>query len=152
MSETPPPPPTGGDPSEPPQPQQQPQGWQPSWQPGIPTPAPAPAHAYDQSPQVPYGAPQYPPGYGPVLPDHPQANVVLVLGILGIVVCPVVAPVAWVMGNRVVREIDASGGAVGGRSNANVGRVLGLVITVLTIVVVTLGVLGVAVYVATGAA
>ena len=31
------------------------------------------------------------------------------------------------MGNQVIREIDASGGAVGGRSNANVGRILGIV-------------------------
>ncbi|WP_293784758.1 DUF4190 domain-containing protein [uncultured Aeromicrobium sp.] len=62
---------------------------------------------------------------------HPQATVVLILGILGIVVCSVLAPVAWVMGNRAVREIDASPQPVGGRGEANAGRILGIVGTVL---------------------
>ena len=52
---------------------------------------------------------------------------VLILGIVGIVVCGVVAPVAWVMGNRVVAEIDASNGQIGGRSTANAGRICGIV-------------------------
>ena len=102
-------------------------------------------------PQVPYGAPM-PPGYGPVPPDHPQATTVLILGIVSIVVCGVVAPIAWVMGNRVVREIDASGGALGGRSNANVGRILGIVVTVLMIATFALGVLGLIVFIAVGSA
>jgi len=76
-------------------------------------------------PGPPYGAPQYAGGYVP--PDHPQASTVLVLGILGIAVCGVVGPFAWVMGNRVIREIDASGGQLGGRSNANAGRIMGMV-------------------------
>ena len=87
-----------------------------------------------QQPQVPYGGPQHPGAYGPVLPDHPQATTVLILGLLGAVACAVLAPVAWVMGNRVVKEIDASGGTIGGRSTANVGRILGIIWTVLMIV------------------
>ena len=51
----------------------------------------------------------------------------LILGIVGLVVCQVVSPFAWVMGNRVVAEIDASNGQLGGRSNANAGRILGIV-------------------------
>lgn len=79
---------------------------------------------------------QYPtapqPGY-PAMPpaNHPQATTVLVLGILGLVVCGILAPIAWVMGNRVVAEIDASGGTMGGRENANIGRILGIIGTVL---------------------
>jgi hypothetical protein len=42
-----------------------------------------------------------------------------------------VSPFAWVMGNRVVREIDAARGAVGGRSTADAGRVCGIIGTVL---------------------
>ena len=80
--------------------------------------------------QPPYGAPRY---AGPP-PNHAQATTVLVLGILSVVVCQVVGPFAWVMGNRVVREIDASNGALGGRTEANVGRILGLVATVLIVV------------------
>lgn len=72
---------------------------------------------------------QQPPYFVP--PNHPQATTVLVLGILGIVVCGVLGPFAWTMGNRVVAEIDASGGRVGGRTEANVGRILGIVATAL---------------------
>ena len=140
MSETPPPPPSGGDPNQPPPttpyPQQPaPQGWQPGWQPSWqPTTGGPPAgqNAYGQAPnpQVPYGAPQLP-AYGSLAPDHPKATMVLVLGILGIVLCGLIAPFAWVMGNQVIREIDASGGAIGGRSNANAGRICGIVGTIL---------------------
>ena len=55
----------------------------------------------------------------------------LILGIVGLVVCQVVSPFAWVMGNRVIAEIDASNGQLGGRSNANAGRILGIVGTAL---------------------
>lgn len=80
-------------------------------------------------------APQ--PGYGPVPPaNHPQATTVLVLGIVGLVVCGVCAPIAWVMGNRVVAEIDAAGGTVGGRDQANIGRILGIVGTVVIILAI----------------
>jgi hypothetical protein len=161
MSQTPPPPPAGGDPEQPPPTtpySQQPgaQGWQPgwqeSWQPTTSGPTPTagqPAYGQPPSPQVPYGAPQYPGGYGPVLPDHPQATTVLILGILGVVVCPLTAPFAWVMGNRVLKEVDASGGTLGGRSTANVGRILGIVWSCLMIAGVLLTLLGVVVFLLT---
>ncbi len=79
--------------------------------------------------------PFFPPASGP--PDHPKAMTALVLGIIGmasILMCCglglFLSPFAWVMGSRVVREIDASGGAQGGRGNANIGRILGIVGTV----------------------
>jgi uncharacterized membrane protein YjgN (DUF898 family) len=75
-----------------------------------------------------YGAPPFG-GYVP--PDHHQAVTVLILGILGLVLCQVISPFAWVMGNRVVREIDASNGQVGGRGTANAGRICGIVGTFL---------------------
>lgn len=90
----------------------------------------------DPAPPPPgYGAPP-PPGYGAPPPagyavDHPQTTTVLVLGILGVVLCQVVAPFAWVMGRRVLREIDASGGRIGGRGPAQAGYVLGIVGTVM---------------------
>jgi hypothetical protein len=66
----------------------------------------------------PYGQYQY--GQQPFPPrDHQQATTVLVLGILGLVLCQVISPIAWVMGNRVVGEIDAARGQLGGRSAAN---------------------------------
>jgi uncharacterized membrane protein YjgN (DUF898 family) len=95
-------------------------------------------------PPPPYGAPQ-PPAYGPMAPDHPKATTVLVLGILGLVVCGVLAPFAWVMGNQVLREIDASGGTLGGRSNANAGRICGIIGTMLLGVAVVITVAAVAI-------
>lgn len=78
-----------------------------------------------------YGYPGYP-GYGPPQ-DHPQATTILVLGIIGLVFCQLCAPFAWVMGKKALNEIDASGGAIGGRSNVMVGYVLGIIGSVLVI-------------------
>ena len=66
-------------------------------------------------------------------PDHPQATTALVLGILGLVLCGVLAPFAWQMGNRVLREIDASQGQLGGRSSASAGRIMGIIGTALLV-------------------
>ena len=76
-----------------------------------------------------YSAPP-PPSYQPA-PNHPQAMTVLIIGILGLVLCQLLGPFAWTMGNRVVAEIDASGGAYAGRDQANIGRILGIVGTAL---------------------
>lgn len=85
--------------------------------------------SYPQGPGVPYGPP----------PDHPRSMLALILGIISIVLClPVVGPFAWIIGRKAVREIDASGGTVGGRSQAMVGYVLGLIATILLILGVVL--------------
>jgi hypothetical protein len=87
--------------------------------------------------------PSYAPPPAGSAPDHPQATLALVLGILGLVLCGILAPFAWVIGGRAVRDIDASGGAVGGRGSANAGRILGIVGSILLgiSVIVLLGVL-----------
>jgi len=91
----------------------------------------------------PYGGyPAQPYAYPPR--DHPSSTTVLVLGILGLVVCQVLSPFAWVMGNRVVREIDASAGRLGGRSMANAGRICGIIGTILIGVGLLFGVLALA--------
>ena len=86
---------------------------------------------------APYGQPNPygQPAYG-VVQDHPQATLILVLGIIGLVTCQILGPFAWVMGNRVVAEIDASNGAIGGRSTANAGRICGIVASILLILTV----------------
>lgn len=89
--------------------QQQAQGQQP----------PYPPHGYPAHGQVQYA------------PDHPKATTSLVLGILGVVLCQVIAPFAWSMGKRTLNEIDASQGRLGGRGAAQAGYVLGIVGTVL---------------------
>jgi hypothetical protein len=140
VSETPPPP-YGEQPPEPPDPYGQP------GQPGQQPPQPygqSPAQPYGQQP-VPYGQPApyaQPNPYGQTpygaVQDHPQATLILILGILGLVVCGLIAPFAWVMGNRVVGEIDASNGGLGGRSTANAGRICGIVGSVLIILALVL--------------
>jgi hypothetical protein len=86
-----------------------------------------------------YGTPPPPPGYGAPSygpPPHPQTATILVLGILSLVFCGILGIPAWVMGNRALREIDASGGALGGRSQVQAGRVCGIVATVLLMLAV----------------
>ena len=83
-----------------------------------------------------YGTPPPPPGYGApsygsAKPNHPKAVTVLVLGILGLAMCQLFGVAAWIIGNGVLREIDASGGAVGGRGLAQAGRICGIVATIL---------------------
>ena len=93
-----------------------------------PPPPPEQQPPYGGYPPNQYGAPPY---GGFVPPDHHQAVTVLILGILGLVLCQLISPFAWVMGNRVVGEIDASGGQLGGRTQANAGRICGIVGTCL---------------------
>ena len=131
MSETPPPPygeqqPGSGQSNQPPQPPYGQQPYQGYPQQQVPYGQPAP---YGQP--NPYGQPTY-----GVVQDHPQATLILVLGIIGLVTCQILGPFAWVMGNRVVAEIDASNGAIGGRSTANAGRICGIVASILLILTV----------------
>lgn len=80
-----------------------------------------------QSPQSPYS---YGDGYRSAQQTHPQATLVLVLGVISLF-SGVVGPVAWVMGSRVKKEIERSGGRWGGQSQVMVGHVMGIVMTVL---------------------
>ncbi|KAA1397281.1 DUF4190 domain-containing protein [Aeromicrobium ginsengisoli] len=68
----------------------------------------------------------YPPPYY-VPPKHPQATTAMVLGILGIAVCGFIAPFAWSIGGKAVKEIDANPQAYSGRGEANAGKILGIV-------------------------
>src|SRR5215207_537343 len=57
-----------------------------------------------------------------------KATVALVLGILGLVFCPLICSVlALVFGYQARNEIDGSGGRISGRGNAKAGIVLGWV-------------------------
>lgn len=75
-------------------------------------------------------SPGYPPPYY-VPPKHPQAITAMVLGILGIAVCGILAPIAWSIGGKAVKEIDANPAAYSGRGEANAGKILGIVGTCL---------------------
>lgn len=62
---------------------------------------------------------------------HPQGTMILVLGILSIVGISILGPFAMVMGNKAIKEIDANPGAYSNRDSVNIGRILGIIGTVL---------------------
>jgi hypothetical protein len=65
----------------------------------------------------------------------------MVLGILGLVACQLLSPFAWSIGKKTVAEIDASQGRLGGRTQAQVGYILGIVGSVLLMLAVAFGVI-----------
>jgi hypothetical protein len=74
--------------------------------------------------------------YGPPVRDHPKSTTILVVGILSLVVCGLLGPFAWAMGNSALREIDGSLGTqypLGGRSSVNAGRICGMIATILVV-------------------
>jgi cytochrome c biogenesis factor len=85
---------------------------------------------YGQYPaQQPYGQPY------PLVPrEHPQGTAVLVLGILGVFVAGICAPFAWYMGSKALKEIRATGVHYSNEQSIVVGRVLGMIMTILAIV------------------
>lgn len=62
-----------------------------------------------------------------------NATLILVLGILSLVCCGLLGPVAWIMGNNALRDIDAGIGNPSDRGMVVAGRVLGIIATVLMI-------------------
>lgn len=130
---------------------QSPEGSQPPQyptQPGPPPPSnpydPQQGQPYTQPYTQPYGQPYgQQPAYGgppgpPVAPAHPSATTAMVLGLVGlagIMLCGgltlVLSPFAWVMGARAVKEIDAAPGRYSGRDQAQGGRIMGIIGTVL---------------------
>jgi hypothetical protein len=75
----------------------------------------------------------FPPSYPPPPPaggppaQVPGAVAALVLGVLGIVLCPLCGPFAWSLGRKGELAADASGGTLGGRGLASAGKVLGMI-------------------------
>jgi hypothetical protein len=111
-------------------------------------PPPPPNDPYGQVPppppsyQQPYGTPSYgtpaygTPSYGAYDPNQAaytalegRSTTVLVLGILGLVLCQILAVVAWVMGNKVRDEAVAMGRPEPGNNKA--GRICGIIGTCL---------------------
>jgi len=62
-----------------------------------------------------------------------NGTMILVFGILGIVCCGILAPIAWVMGNNALKTIDAGQGDPSQRQTVVVGRILGIIGTVLIV-------------------
>lgn len=79
----------------------------------------------------PAGAPGY--GYGaPIQREHPSGTTVLLLGILGLVLCQVLSPIAWVVGGRARKEMASQPGVVWSNSgNVTAGWICGIIGTAL---------------------
>jgi hypothetical protein len=111
----------------------------------FPAPPPTPPAAPGFTPSPAYSAPQQPgyaqpqSGYGPpqgVNPFDSRSTTILILGILSIVVCGIMAPIAWVMGNNLKKEAQAAGYPEPG--NAKAGRIIGMVVSILYVVLIVL--------------
>lgn len=100
---------------------------------------------YSYGQQNPYAQPN-PYGMGYLLPEHPQGTTVLVLGIVGFFVFPC-GIVAWVLGSKAMKEIQATGARYSNESNLNIGKILGMVTTILGIVGVAIALAYIIVYI-----
>jgi hypothetical protein len=114
-------------------------GWQSSWQ--------QPAEQPRQGTQQPPGGGWHQTPDGRWVQSGPgssgKATAALVLGILGLVFCPLICSVlALVFGYQSRREIDASGGRLSGRGNATAGVVLGWIGVALCLIFLVLLVIG----------
>ncbi|PIE20824.1 MAG: hypothetical protein CSA64_04480 [Arachnia propionica] len=97
---------------------------------------------YGQQPA--YGQPAYgqQPGYGQQqAPEHPQAQVVLILGIVGIFF-GILSFVAWYMGGQAKKEIEA-GAPYPWDGNLKIGYLLGKIFSIIWIVIGVLYVIGI---------
>ena len=125
----------------PPSYQQPPSADDPYQQPGYgqpPSADPYPQYAPVSYPQSAYGQPApYGQQYGGPAPEHPQGMIVLILGILGFFTV-VTAPFAWYLGSRATKEIKASGISYSNETQITIGRVLGIVVTLLTVLSIVL--------------
>jgi len=54
-----------------------------------------------------------------------------VLGIVGIILCSIAAPFAWVLGKRAEEAVAANPGRYSGKDMATAGKILGIIGTVL---------------------
>lgn len=97
---------------------------------GSPPSGPPPGYGYGPPPYATQGY-----GYVPyMMPiDHPNGTLILILGIVGLVACQIIGPVAWIMGSKALREIDANRALYRNRGNVQAGRICGIIGTCLLV-------------------
>jgi hypothetical protein len=109
----------------------------PYGQPGQAQPSPNP---YAQSGQFqPSGQPMpyQPAPYGAPPPEHPQGTMILIFGIIGIFFT-IFAPIAWYLGNKAKKDIQASAIPYANEQNIIIGRMLGKVFTIIALASIAL--------------
>ncbi len=70
-----------------------------------------------------------------------RGTMILIFGIIGLVCCLPLGIAAWVMGGGDLKKMDAGLMDDAGRSNTNVGRILGMIATLLSILGCVIGLL-----------
>lgn len=75
------------------------------------------------------------PGYYPV---PARGGTILVLGILSLVACNILGPIAWSMGNEELRRIDRGEVDPSTRGNVTAGRICGMIASILIIIMVAI--------------
>lgn len=67
--------------------------------------------------------------------SHPQGTLILVLGIASLFICGIIlGVVAFVMGNKAIKEIDQNPSAYTNRGIVNAGRICGAIGAILSVV------------------
>ena len=117
---------------------------EPQRTPGFGEPYSAPKPPAAPPPPPPPGATQIPPpppavvgyepppggGYATAYAEPSQSVTVFVLGLLGLVVCQLLAPVAWYLGNQELAGIGSGRRSAENQGLAKAGQILGIVGTV----------------------
>jgi hypothetical protein len=85
-----------------------------------PAVAPVPVTAQIPSPSIPEKA-------------SSQAVTALVLGILGLICCGIMAPIAWILGSSELKKINARISSAEGKGYATAGKILGIIGTIFLI-------------------
>ena len=82
---------------------------------------------------IPPAPPPVPPGGFPAnqYPESSNALLALLLSIANFIVCPILGPIAWVIASKELAAIDAGRRDPTKRDQANAGRILGIIGTVL---------------------
>ena len=68
---------------------------------------------------------------GTIAQESSKATMALVFGVLGIICCGLLAPVAWYLANEELKSIDAGRIAESNRGVAQVAKILGIIGTIL---------------------
>lgn len=68
----------------------------------------------------------------------PRGTTILTLGILSLVICGILGPIAWAMGTEELRRIDAGETEPSQRGSVTAGRVCGIIATVFLIISVVM--------------
>lgn len=73
--------------------------------------------------------------------EQHRGTLILVLGIIGIVACQILGPIAWIMGNSDLQKMAAGTMDPEGQGMTNAGKICGIVATVLLILGVIFAIL-----------